>query len=117
MTVSAFDLYLLSVLGDLSKAATVASVLIGVLIAAIGLFYFLDTGGDFELSDRATVQLRRLVLLFVALGTLALLTPSKKELIAIFAIPHVINNEKVQQLPDVFLDYVIKEFSVEEKKE
>ena len=116
MSVSAFDLYLLTVLGHLNKALTVGTTLTAATVAVVSVVCLISRLEGFAVSERVIVNLRRGAALAVVLGTLAVLTPSKKELIAIFAIPHVINNEKVQQLPDVFLDYVIKEFSVEEKK-
>ena len=83
--------------------------IIGVVILLIGLFFYVvilaDSSYDWE-------DIKKWFFLQLSLGVLFLLLsvaiPSKEDFALIYVLPKIVNNEKVQQIPEKFLDVANK---------
>ena len=93
---SEFTVYLMIVLSNISKLAIVLSifaVVFAVLLCAVP--YIED---DIDTIDWKMVILS--VRIAVAFIILSIIIPSKQDLIAIYVIPKIVNNEILVELPD-----------------
>ena len=89
-------------------------ILFGVLIASI----FMDA----SLEEQKTIAKFRkwVITVFISLIVLDTVIPNSKTIAAMYAIPAVVNNEQVQQLPEEILTFVrdfLKEHTRESKKD
>lgn len=111
--ITSFELYMISVVHNLNIALNI--LFFGLIIKAI-VDYVISLNAYYDdVRSRALAAKRAMTWALILMLPLIFI-PSKKDLIAIYAVPMVLQNEKIQKLPDVLLDYVIEEFSVEKKK-
>lgn len=111
--ISSFELYLLSVIHNIDMLLNMC--FFGLFVVAIFLGMYGIASEDEE-RRRSFSALKKAVTWALILAIPLVFLPSKKDLIAIYAVPMVLQNEKLQKLPDVLLDYIIKEFAVEKSK-
>lgn len=113
--ITSFELYLISVVHNLDIALNI--LFFGLIIKAI-VDYVISLNAYYDdVRSRAFAAAKKSITWALVLMVPLVFIPSKKDLIAIYAVPMVLQNEKIQKLPDVLLDYVIEEFSVEKKDE
>ena len=111
--ITSFELYLLSVVHNIDMLLNIC--FFGLFIVASFLVvYGAASEGEERRWSFSALKKAGIIALILAIPLVFL--PSKKDLIAIYAVPMVLQNEKLQKLPDVLLDYVIKEFTVEKKE-
>jgi hypothetical protein len=89
-------------------------ILFGVLIASVST--------DTSLEEQKTIAKFRkwVIAVFTSLFVLDTVIPSSKTIAAMYAVPAVVNNEQVQQLPEEILMFVrdfLKEHTKEHKKD
>jgi hypothetical protein len=100
-------LYFLDILftiRDIAGPITVISATLYVLIA-LSLIIF---GDEISVEERGAITKtnKYLGIIFVVCFSLNILIPSKKEALAIYVIPTIVNNTHVQELPDNALAYL-----------
>ena len=110
--ITAFDIYLISLIHNIDMALNI----VFVVTLIFTIFCFLEGHDEcYENEKKFMRWAKKSLILLLVIVSILIVIPSKKMLIAMYAVPTVLNNEKVQQLPDVFLDYIIEEFTVEKK--
>ena len=95
---SGFELYLLLLLDGLNIFFVVFSVLLVLSAGLVGLYAI------FEQQD--VKYYKRAGIVGVVFAFIAVLLPSTKDAVLIYVVPPVINNERVQEIPEKILDLV-----------
>lgn len=105
MEITAFNIYLFGLLlelRDFFENITVFSI----IIAAVVLF-LMPIWCDFESITKYNKRIFLIFLIVLAISLIGkLLSPSKEITTAMFVVPPVVNNEKIQELPENVLDFV-----------
>lgn len=123
--ITAFDIYLFGLLCDLGsslKPLIVAGVSISIVLSVI-LFIMKIDPHPYVPEEVVTKTAKILKVSLVSLAVIvamAIFAPSKETVIAMATIPPVVNNEKVQELPENVLDFVngwLKEYTPKKAKE
>lgn len=123
--ITAFDIYLFGFLYDLSSslgfliaAGTIVSIGLSIVLVPMKVDPYLDVP---ETTIAKTAKLLKISLVSLAvIVVMAIFVPSKETVIAMATIPPVVNNEKVQELPENVLDFVngwLKEYTPKKDKE
>jgi len=103
-----FEVYLILQADDIKGIAIV----LGVIGLIASIIYRAVTASEFYREEEATaITLKRFkYVLKISLTLLAIgsVTPSTKTIVAMYAVPSIVNNEKVQMLPEKILDLIDK---------
>lgn len=110
-TISAFQIYLFGLLLNLKSDVSFFCFLMFWVCVGIGIAWLMskDKGAFKELSEYTTSiakWFKRAVITFVCLILTCIFAPTKEIATAMFVVPPVVNNEKVQELPQNVLDFV-----------
>lgn len=110
-TISAFQIYLFGLLLNLKSDAAFLGFLMFWVCVALGVAWFMskdDYAFDCltEYTDSIAKWFKRAVITFVCLLLTCVFAPTKEIAAAMFVVPPVVNNEKVQELPQNVLDFV-----------
>ena len=126
--ITAFDIYLMAMADSIKYLFGTLSIIFGITIV-ITIMSILHTKASFSWENENTIKkilepnltfwiniFKKVIILLGVSFLLWCFIPGTKVVITMYAIPTVLNNEKLQQLPDVFLDYLIKEFTPDDAK-
>lgn len=108
MEVTAFNIYLVGVLLELRHFFEAVIF----LTVASGLIVFFATPLTCDVTDNAklTKTIKKLFLTILIVLVISILgrslSPSKEIATAMFVVPPVVNNQKVQELPENVLDFI-----------
>ena len=105
MTLSAWDIYLVTRMDSLNFFFTLVTILSAVCIVFF-VFCWIDAGCSWhskeEVKEKRAFAAKRIMIFFCPLlvGAFgAILTPSTKTLAAMIVLPAIVNSEAVQQIP------------------
>lgn len=109
--VSAFQIYLFGLLLNLKSDAGFLGFLMFWVVAGLGIAWFMSKDeyvfeGLSAYTDSIAKWFKRAIITFVCLLLTCILAPTKEIATAMFVVPPVVNNEKVQELPQNVLDFV-----------
>ena len=110
-TISAFQIYLFGLLLNLRSDASFLGFLMFWVCVALGVAWFM-TKDEYsfdcltEYTDSIAKWFKRAVITFVCLLLTCVFAPTKEIAAAMFVVPPVVNNEKVQELPKNVLEFV-----------
>lgn len=109
--VSAFQIYLFGLLLNLKSDAGFLGFLMFWVVVGLGIAWFMSKDEYvFEClsayTDSIAKWFKRAIITFVCLLLTCILAPTKEIATAMFIVPPVVNNEKVQELPQNVLDFV-----------
>lgn len=109
--VSAFQIYLFGLLLNLKSDAGFLGFLMFWVVVGLGIAWFMSKDEYvFEClsayTDSIAKWFKRAVITFVCLLLTAVFAPTKEIATAMFIVPPVVNNEKVQEIPQNVLDFV-----------
>lgn len=108
MEVTAFNIYLFGVLLELRHFFEV--VIFFAVASGIVAFFMMPLTSDLSNDAKLAKTIKKLfltVLVVLIIGVVGkTLSPSKEIATAMFVVPPVVNNEKVQELPENILDFV-----------
>jgi len=100
---SGWEIYLITRLDALQGAAVLVAIVAGVAFLLCGFFTTLDISGSYTDGDKENVHLRMMrtwtrTLCIVALSatSIAVVTPTSREMAAIIILPKIANSETVQ---------------------
>lgn len=96
MTLSAWDIYWVTRLDEISIALTFA---IPVLIAVLALSMFIYAVSEFELQGARKLAVK-LIPWIVGLTAVNVFIPNTKQAAAMIVLPAIVNSEAVQQIPN-----------------
>lgn len=110
-TISAFQIYLFGLLLNLKSDVSFFCFLMFWVCVGIGIAWLMSKDKDAfkELSEYTksiAKWFKRAVITFVCLSLTCIFAPTKEIATAMFVVPPVVNNEKVQDLPQNVLDFV-----------
>lgn len=101
------DMYWLLKLDDI-RASLTTFIFIFSLITSGAVILFISAKMDYRAPEQLSRLSRRLIIIFLPLLIivigLKLFLPSTTQMAAIIVVPKVVNNEKVQQIPEKILD-------------
>ena len=99
-----FQLYLILKLDDIKAFFCVSATIL--LVASVMAFaYWMENGGGGDGSEKKAIKISLVTfILSVLLFLIVVLTPSTKQMVTIIVTPKVINNRKVQGMPQKLLD-------------
>lgn len=96
MNISPFEMYLIVKATDVMYLLVLA----GMILLIIGaLILYAHAIGEWPTSYKTYI----LLIIGTILLILGILIPSTKQIAAIYVVPHILNNEQVQELPNEFL--------------
>ena len=100
--ITMWTLYLLNVLFDLSQVIIIPIFFSGFLVAfgVVGKFV------DEDIYQCVADYMKTALITLIVCVSVLILIPSKKEALAIYIIPKVLNNQQVQELPENALKYL-----------
>lgn len=109
--VSAFQIYLFGLLLNLKSDAGFLGFLMFWVVVGLGIAWFMSKDKYvFECLSEYTESIakwfKRAVITFVCLLLTCIFAPTKEIATAMFIFPPVVNNEKVQEIPQNVLDFV-----------
>lgn len=109
--VSAFQIYLFGLLLNLKSDVAFLCFLMLWVCIGLGIAGFMSKDKyAFEYlsayTDSIAKWFKRAIITFVCLLLTCILTPTKEIATAMFVVPPVVNNEKVQEIPQNVLDFV-----------
>lgn len=109
--VSAFQIYLFGLLLNLKSDAGFLGFFMFWVCVGLGVAWFMSKDKYvFEYLSEYTASIakwfKRAVITFVCLVLTAVFAPTKEIATAMFIVPPVVNNEKVQEIPQNVLDFV-----------
>lgn len=104
MEITALDIYLISVVGDVG-CVLVSLGIVGLVVGATfaSVSFVMSEAGD-AMGQASLKYTKALLLASSALLVIGTLIPSTRTIAAMYVIPPIVNNEKVQQLPNELLD-------------
>lgn len=110
MTISPIEVYFIMQLDSIRDVTGLLSFFIGISIAASAVVFFLSFDDCFESDGTIRMFMKKIstisLSLFFVLMLIRAFLPSTKQMAAVILIPQIINNEKVQQLPEDILNLV-----------
>lgn len=120
--ITSFDIYILGFLYELKSALmTLIAAFIFITLMLLMTFCFMRVdGADTELIKRTSKTIKYSIITLVVLVILGIFAPNKETVIAMATVPPVLNNEKVQELPENVLDFIngwIKEYTPKNHEE
>lgn len=124
--ISTFDIYLFGLLYNISKLLGdllfLSFIGASFCLVSAGLFICIEphTKEDEEIGKKFIKFFKVSCCLVITLTILKGIAPSKETVIAMATIPPVINNEKVQELPENVLDFInewLKEYTPKNHEE
>lgn len=98
-----WQLYWLTRLDIIGAMATILSIL-SAIASFLALMSFVADAIDGRTDPYSLRYLKYALPVFLFFGLLCMFTPSTKEMAAILIVPKIVNNQKVQQMPDKLLD-------------
>ena len=109
--VSAFQIYLFGLLLNLKSDACFLGFLMFWVVVGLGIAWFMSKDEYvFEClsayTDSIAKWFKRAIITFVCLLLTCILAPTKEIATAMFVVPPVVNNEKIQEVPKNVLDFV-----------
>lgn len=105
MNITPFDIYILGTVDSIIGAlAAIILITIGILIIYSVLRFIYCDDNDIE---HTYPHLKPLISILITLGLLVTLIPNKKTLAAMYIIPAVVNNEKLQGISSNLLDTLL----------
>lgn len=109
--VSAFQIYLFGLLLNLKSDAGFLGFLMFWVVVGLGIAWFMSKDeyvfeGLSAYTDSIAKWFKRAIITFVCLLLTCILAPTKEIATAMFVVPPVVNNEKVQEIPQNVLDFV-----------
>lgn len=126
--ITAFDIYLMAMADSIKYLFGTLSIIFGITLV-ITIMSILHIKASFSWENENTIKkilepnltfwiniFKKVIILLSVSFLLWCFIPGTKVVITMYAVPTVLNNEKLQQLPDVFLDYLIKEFTPDDHK-
>lgn len=126
--ITAFDIYLMAMADSIKYLFGTLSIIFGITLV-ITIMSILHIKASFSWENENTIKkilepnltfwiniFKKVIILLGVSFLLWCFIPGTKVVITMYAVPTVLNNEKLQQLPDVFLDYLIKEFTPDDYK-
>ena len=126
--ITAFDIYLMAMADSIKYLFRTLSIIFGITLV-ITIMSILHIKASFSWENENTIKkilepnltfwiniFKKVIILLGVSFLLWCFIPGTKVVITMYAVPTVLNNEKLQQLPDVFLDYLIKEFTPDDYK-
>lgn len=110
-TISAFQIYLFGLLLNLKSDAAFLGFLMFWVCIGLGIAGFLSKDKDVfeglsEYTESIAKWFKRSIITVVCLLLTCILAPTKEIATAMFVVPPVVNNEKVQEIPKNVLDFV-----------
>lgn len=121
--VTSFQIYLFGLLLNLKSDTAFLALFMFWVIIGLSFLYALSKDKYIDIlkgySEIIVKWLKRAVITFVCLVLTCALAPTKEIATAMFIVPPVVNNEKVQELPSNVLDFVngwLKEHSKNTKE-
>ena len=100
MEITAFMIYLISVVDSINMLLTLAGVL---CIGIMTLIMIFDDQMHIE-EKRARTIWKRVAIIAIIIGILRIFTPSSTVLASMYIIPSIVNNEKIQAISNTGLD-------------
>lgn len=109
--VSAFQIYLFGLLLNLKSDVAFLGFLMLLVCVVLGVAWLMSKDNyAFDCLSEYTASIakwfKRAVITFVCLVLTCIFAPTKEIATAMFVVPPVVNNEKVQELPQNVLDFV-----------
>lgn len=102
--ITPLETYLILQLDSIAKVSGISSIVLGIALAVV---LFLRTVGDTDFKPATLFSfqkfLRRGSFLLCFLVLLSAFLPSSKNMAATILIPHIVNNQEVQKLPQELL--------------
>jgi hypothetical protein len=95
MTISAFDIYLVSLADKIVKPASFIAVCSLVFIFVLCVMMFVACNAGVEIKKQKSALKVSCVLLF-ATGAIALFVPSSNTIAAMYILPAIVNNDHIQ---------------------
>lgn len=110
-TISAFQIYLFGLLLNIKSDINFLGFLMFWVCFGLGLAWFMskdDSAFNYlrEYTDSIAKWFKRAVITLICLVFTGVFAPTKEIATAMFVVPPVVNNEKVQELPQNVLDFV-----------
>ena len=110
-TISAFQIYLFGLLLNIKSDISFLGFLMFWICFGLGLAWFMskdDSAFNYlrEYTDSIAKWFKRAVITLICLVFTSVFAPTKEIATAMFVVPPVVNNEKVQELPQNVLDFV-----------
>lgn len=102
-------IYLITRLDTLSSMAEFFSIFGIIFFMILSIVYFiLKVGEDFDTKNEVFKIFNKTLKILIIVLTISLplfiLTPTTKEAAVIYLLPKIVNNEKIQKVPNNFLD-------------
>lgn len=120
MNISPIEVYFILQLDSIRNTTGSLLFIIGLLTAISAVVFFLSFDDCFGSDGTVRALTKKLCTISLSLFSVLLLVqafiPSTKQMAAVLILPQVVNNEKVQQLPEDILNLVqsfIKEWTVQ----
>lgn len=101
---TSMDMYWLTRLDSLNNwigCVFIISTIVGLVVGSVGAM-FADTCDNLSPKD-AFRWARRILLMSLIFGGLGVMVPTTKEMVAIYVVPALANNEQVRSIPDTAL--------------
>ena len=102
--ITPLETYLILQLDSIEKVSGISSIVLGIALAVV---FFLRTVGDTDFKPATLLSfqkfLRRGSFLLCFLVLLSAFLPSSKNMAATILLPHIVNNQEVQKLPQELL--------------
>ena len=104
---SPISLYFILMLDSINFLFGVAFLIPFMFIIVLGLIWLIDTG---DTHDRMNLLFKnyykKTITYFVLIMVISTFIPSTKQAIAIYAVPKIVNNEGLQQIPDKVIEVI-----------
>lgn len=120
MTISPVEVYFILQLDSIRDVAGMLLFILGVSSVLSSVIFFMSLDDCFGSDGTVSVIMKKFCMLSISLffifTIIRAFLPSTKRMAAVILLPQVINNEKVQQLPEDVLDLVqslIKEWTTQ----
>lgn len=109
--ISAFQIYLFGLLLNLKSDVAFLGFLMFWVCVGLGIAWFMSKDeyvfeGLSEYTDSIAKWFKRAIITFICLILTCILAPTKEIATAMFVVPPVVNNEKVQEIPKNVIDFV-----------
>lgn len=109
--ISTFQIYLFGLLLNLKSDVAFSCFLMFWVVVGLGIAWFMSKDEYVfeclsEYTDSIAKWFKRAIITFVCLVLTCILAPTKEIATAMFIVPPVVNNEKVQEIPQNVLDFV-----------
>ena len=102
MTISSFEIYLISLVDKIRVLSETAIFLSFLLIAVLSIFWIIGKNESYKTEDdekiikKLSTYIKRITVGFVCCILINVFTPSSKTIAAMYLIPAIVNNEHIQ---------------------